>query len=154
MRYAGSVCAIVVGVAGPSHAAGPEDSAVRIHATIRRPNPLAPWTNGNAVELSGTGTVIDGKRILTNSHLVLYATDLQIQPRRGSGKFEAKVELVAPEMDLAILTVKDDKFFEKTPPLARAPKLPHVQDNVVVYGFPVGGTDLAVTKGVVSRIDF
>src|SRR5262249_12495515 len=29
-----------------------------------------------------------------------------------------------------------------------------VQDNVAVYGFPVGGNDLAVTKGVVSRIDF
>ena len=28
-----------------------------------------------------------------------------------------------------------------------------MQDNVAVYGFPIGGNDLSVTKGVVSRID-
>jgi S1-C subfamily serine protease len=106
------------------------------------------------VEVFGSGTVIEGKRILTNAHLVLYATEVQIQPRRGGSKIEAKVEVLAPDMDLAILSVSDAKFFDKHPALVRAKKLPKVQDNVVVYGFPVGGDDLAVTKGVVSRIGY
>jgi S1-C subfamily serine protease len=138
----------------PSVAAGPEDSVVRVLATIRYPNFAKPWTNGSPVEIFGSGTVIEGKRILTNAHLVLYATEVQIQPRRGGSKIEAKVEALAPDMDLAILSVGDAKFFEKYPALVRTKKLPKVQENVVVYGFPVGGNDLAVTKGVVSRIGF
>jgi S1-C subfamily serine protease len=138
----------------PTPAATPEDSVVRVFATVRYPNPIKPWTNGSAADMVGSGTVIDGNRILTNAHLVFYATDVQIQPRRGGAKIEAKVEILALDMDLAILSVKDAKFFEKHPPLPRAKKLPKVQDSVVVYGFPVGGNDLAVTKGVVSRIDF
>jgi hypothetical protein len=147
-----SAC-IIVG--SPAAAwAGPEDSVVKVLATLRYPNPLKPWTNGTPVDVLGSGTVIDGKRILTNAHLVLYATDVQVQPRRGGSKVEAKVEALAPDMDLALLSVKDDTFFRKCPPLRRTTKLPHVQDAVAVYGFPEGGSDLAVTKGVVSRIDF
>jgi S1-C subfamily serine protease len=127
---------------------------VKVFATLRHPNPLKPWTNGAPVEVFGTGTVIEGKQILTNAHLVLYATDVQIQPRRGGAKVEAKVEVLAPEMDLALLSIKDPKFLQKLAPLARTKKLPKIQDNVAVYGFPVGGNDLAVTKGVVSRIGF
>src|SRR5262249_10300707 len=51
-------------------------------------------------------------------------------------------------------SVKNDKFFETHASLPRAKKLPKVQDNVAVYGFPVGGSDLSVTKGVVSRIGY
>lgn len=147
------LCGLLLATPLSASAAGPEDSVVKVFATVRYPNPLKPWTKGNAVEVLGSGTVIEGKRILTNAHLVLYATDVQIQPRRGGNKVEAKVEMLAPEMDLAVLSVKDEKFFAKCPALPRANKLPKVQDNVVVYGFPVGGNDLAVTKGVVSRID-
>ena len=82
------------------------------------------------------------------------AGEVQVQPRRGGDKLEAKVEFVAPEMDLALLTVTDEKFFEKRPALTRAKKLPKVQGKVAVYGFPVGGNDQSVTTGVVSRIDF
>jgi len=55
---------------------------------------------------------------------------------------------------LAVLSVKDQKFFKQCAPLARTRTLPKVQDAVAVYGFPQGGSDLAVTRGVVSRIQF
>jgi S1-C subfamily serine protease len=61
---------------------------------------------------------------------------------------------VAPERDLAVLSVADEKFHQRRPALARTKNLPRIQDSVTVYGFPIGGNDLAVTKGVVSRIDF
>ena len=32
--------------------------------------------------------------------------------------------------------------------------LPLLGDEVTTYGFPVGGTQLAITRGVVSRIDY
>ncbi len=154
MKWASCILTCVLLGAPPAGFAGPEDSVVRIQSKVRYPSVLRPWTNQQPVELAGTGTVIDGKRILTNAHLVLYATEVQVQPRRGGSKIDAKVEMVAPDMDLAILSVKDAKFFDKHAAVPRSEKLPKVQDNVSVYGFPVGGNDLSVTKGVVSRIDF
>jgi S1-C subfamily serine protease len=138
----------------PATAAPPDDSVVQVFATIRYPNPIRPWTRGNPVETQGSGTVIDGNRILTNAHLVLYASDVQVQPRRGGDKTEARVEAIAPDMDLALLSVKDEKFFRDRPALPRAANLPRIQDAVAVYGFPIGGSGMAVTRGEVSRIAF
>src|SRR5262249_37267970 len=138
----------------PLHAAyaGPEDSVVRITASARYPNPLRPWAKSNPVEVFGTGVVIEGKRILTSAHLVIYAAELHVQSRPGEDKVEAKIEALGSDVDLAVLSVKDERFFQKRPALARTTTLPGVQDSVAVYGFPVGGNDLSVTKGVVSRI--
>jgi S1-C subfamily serine protease len=133
---------------------GPEDSVIKVLATQRMPSPLRPWANGTPNDVMGSGAVIEGKRILTNAHLVLYATEVSVQSHRGGDKIEAKVEMIAPDMDLAVLSVKDDKFFDKYPALTREKKLPKTTDNVAVYGFPIGGNGLAVTKGVVSRIDY
>jgi S1-C subfamily serine protease len=154
MKKALFSCGLLLALVPPASAASPEDSVVKVFATVQYPNPFKPWAKGNPVDVIGSGTVIDGKRILTNAHLVLNATDVQIQPRRGGNKIDAKVEVLAPDMDLAVLSVKDAKFFEKYPALPRAEKLPKIQDDVVVYGFPVGGTDLSVTKGTISRIEF
>ena len=147
-------CCSVAGVAGPAFAAAPEEAAVAVLVTQRYPNPVRPWTSGSAVESMGTGVVIEGRRILTAAHVVLYATQVQVQARPGERKYEAKVAAIAPEMDLAILTIDDDEFFEKRSPLPRMKELPKVQDSVTVYGFPIGGNGLSVTDGVVSRIDF
>jgi S1-C subfamily serine protease len=135
-------------------AADPADSVVRVSCSVRYPNPIRPWTSGNPVEVFGSGVVIEGNRILTNAHLTLYATEVYVQPRRGDDRIEAQVVAIAPEVDLAVLAVKDQKFFQKRPAVVRARNLPKVQDGVAVYGFSVGGNDLSVTKGVVSRIDF
>lgn len=134
--------------------AGPEDSVVKVLATQRMPSPFQPWANGQPNEVAGSGAVIDGRRILTNAHLVLYATDVSIQSHRGGDKIDAKVEMIAPDMDLAVLSVKDARFFDKHPPLLRAKQLPKSGDAVAVHGFPIGGNGWAVTKGVVSRIDY
>jgi S1-C subfamily serine protease len=137
----------------PAGAAGPADSVVKVIASLSYPNPLQPWSKGKAVEVTGTGVVIEGKQILTNAHLVMYATEVHVQPRPGGDKVEAKVAGLGTDVDLAVLTVPEEKFFEKRPALPRARQLPRVQDGVAVHGFPVGGTELSVTKGVVSRID-
>jgi S1-C subfamily serine protease len=36
----------------------------------------------------------------------------------------------------------------------RAAELPEVRDAVSVYGYPIGGSSLAVTRGTVARIGF
>jgi S1-C subfamily serine protease len=153
MKKALLLCGLLLASAAPARAA-PEDAVVKVFATVRYPNPLKPWTNGTSVEVAGSGTVIEGKKILTNAHLVLYATEVQIQLRRGGARVDATPDVVAPDMDLAVLSVADPKLLAKLTPLARAKKMPKVQDAVVIYGYPIGGDDLSVTKGVVSRIGF
>ncbi len=145
---------LLMGAALPAPAAEPGDSAVKVIASVRYPNPVRPWAKGAPAENIGTGVVIDGRRVLTSAHLVLYATEVSVQARPGGEKFAAAVQALGPDVDLAVLTVRDDRFFQQRPALPRSRRLPRVQDAVTVYGFPVGGSDLSVTKGVVSRIDF
>ena len=56
------------------------------------------------------------------------------------------------QCDIAMLTVDDDEFWEDVAPL-KINGLPAMQESVMVVGFPTGGDNVCVTKGVVSRID-
>ena len=130
------------------------DSVVKIYATMRNPNPIQPWQKQGPQEATGTGVVIEGKRILTNAHVVSYATQVMVEPNGSSEKLAAVVEFFAPEIDLAVLKMEDEAFFDQRPPLARAQTIPEIRDPVTVYGYPTGGSSLSITKGIVSRIEF
>ena len=130
------------------------DSVVKISATMRYPDFTHPWTKRSVQEASGTGVVIDGKRILTNAHVVLYASQLLVEGYQSSDKLPAKVVAVGPGIDLAVLQLEDESFFDKRPPLTRTTALPEVKETVLVYGYPQGGSTLSITKGIVSRIEF
>ncbi len=64
------------------------------------------------------------------------------------------MEGISPEIDLAVLKLDDDTFFNTHPPLPRTLRLPQAKDSVTAYGFPSGGASVATTKGTVSRVDF
>jgi S1-C subfamily serine protease len=131
-----------------------ENSVVRVFATLRSPDLAKPWNKQSGQEVTGSGLVIEGRRILTNAHVVLYAGQIQIQGNQSGDKISASVEAVAPGIDLAVLKLNDESFFESHKALPRAEVLPQVRDSVMVYGFPTGGSSISITKGIVSRIDF
>ncbi len=131
-----------------------ENSVVKVFSTMRYPDPFKPWTKQAPNEVSGSGVVIEGKRILTNAHVVLYASQVQVQASAAGDKVPATVVAVAPGIDLAVLQLDDTTFFDTHPAVARASKLPHIKDAVLAYGFPTGGNSLSITKGIVSRIEF
>ncbi|HXI78134.1 MAG TPA: serine protease, partial [Steroidobacteraceae bacterium] len=131
-----------------------ENSVVKVFATLRYPDPFKPWSKQAPSEVTASGVVIEGKRILTNAHVVLYASQVQIQANAAGDKVPATVVAVAPGIDLAILQLDDASFFDTHPPVARASKLPQIKDAVLAYGFPTGGNSLSITKGIVSRIEF
>ena len=131
-----------------------ENSVVKIFATVRYPDPYQPWTKQSPEDITGSGVVIEGKRILTNAHVVNYASQVQIQANQAGDKISATVEAIAPGIDLAVLKLDDEKFFDTHPPLARAKTLPGIKDAVLAYGFPEGGNSLSITKGIVSRVEF
>lgn len=130
------------------------DSVVKIFATHRVPNLTQPWLRSGPSEVSGTGVVIEGKRILTNAHVVSYASQIFVRPQGSSARLAATVVIAVPSIDLAVLKLDDESFFNKRTPIPRVPELPEVKDNVTVYGYPTGGDSLSITKGIVSRIEF
>ncbi|HXQ80808.1 MAG TPA: trypsin-like peptidase domain-containing protein [Opitutaceae bacterium] len=140
--------------AGEANAPSVENSVVKVFTTMRHPDVYRPWTKQAPSDATGSGVVIGGKRILTNAHVVLYSSQVQIQANQAGDKIAATVEMVAPGIDLAVLKLDDESFFETHAPLPRASTLPDIKDSVLVYGYPTGGTSLSITKGIVSRIEF
>lgn len=130
-------------------------SLVKIFTTSREPDLTRPWQRSQPEESSGSGVVIDGKRIITNNHVIAYATRILVQPDGSSDKLNAKVIAAAPGIDLAVieLTDKDTTFFDEHPPVSITDDLPNVGQTVWAYGYPVGGDAVSITKGVISRIE-
>jgi S1-C subfamily serine protease len=133
---------------------GTRKSLVKIFAKLRGPDVYRPWTRTSPRDVTGSGVVISGKRILTNSHVVSHASEIFIQPDKSSERIAAKVEVLSAAMDLAVLKLNDESFFDSHHPLRQNPKIPALQQTVVVYGYPEGGTDVSVTRGIVSRVEF
>lgn len=131
-----------------------ESSVVKVFATARYPDFFKPWTKQAPRELTGSGVVIEGKRILSNAHVVDYASQVQVQANQTGDKVPATVEAVARGIDLAVLKLDDESFFDAHPPLSRESTLPEIKDTVMAYGYPEGGTSLSITKGIISRIEF
>lgn len=150
-----SFCPLIVGHAVAAETASAvENSVVKVFSTLRAPDPYKPWSKAGPQEVTGSGVVIDGHRILTNAHVVGYASQVQIQANGAGDKIPATVLAISRGMDLALLKIDDDSFFDSHKPVPRANVLPDVRDAVMAYGYPTGGTSLSITKGIVSRIEF
>jgi S1-C subfamily serine protease len=131
-----------------------ENAVAKIFATVRSPDPFKPWGKAAPREVTGSGVVIEGNRILTNWHVVAYASQVQVQTSQGGDKISATVVAGAPGIDLAVLKLDDESFFASRKPPVRASVLPEIKEAVFAYGYPTGGTSLSTTKGIVSRIEF
>ncbi len=128
-------------------------SVVKIFTTQRYPDLARPWKKANAQEVAGSGAIIAGKRILTNAHVVLYASQIFVQADQTTDRVPATVVAIAPGVDLAVLQVEKASFFDDRPPLALAKEIPAIKQSVSVYGYPIGGEQISVTQGIVSRVE-
>ncbi len=128
------------------------DAVVKIYVTSKSSSSYAPWNSDN-VTSSGSGFIIEGNRILTNAHVVSDDIFVEIQRDGNPKRYPATVAAISHELDVAVLQVKDESFFTKGKPLALG-ELPDVHQEVLVYGYPVGGDTLSTTRGIVSRIDY
>ncbi len=128
-------------------------SVLRIEAATQVPDYQTPWNSGRFTGGIGTGFIIGNNKILTNAHVVSNARRLLVTVHGSPVKYPAKVEYVAHDCDLALLSVADFKDFESFPRFEFG-DVPELESQVRVIGYPIGGERLSVTRGVVSRIDF
>lgn len=117
---------------------------------------MEPWRKQSQMRSTGTSFAIelaDGRRVLmTNAHVVYKATQIRVRRFQDATRYKAETLCLSREMDLALLSVESADFWEGIRVLpfewTRGCQL---QDVVVVFGFPRGGDNLCVTRGVVSR---
>jgi S1-C subfamily serine protease len=142
-----------ISVVAATPASEMKKSVVRITVTEQEPNYKVPWVPGSIGGGVGAGFVIDGQRIMTNAHVVSNARYLSVSKEDDPKQYQARVEFVGHDCDLAVIKIADANFFKGTAPL-KLGAIPEIESGVSVYGYPIGGDRMSVTNGVISRIDF
>ena len=130
-------------------------SVVKVMTVSDMPDYEQPWQTLGAASSTGSGAIVEtpqGLHILTNAHVVEDATFIEVRREGQSRKTVAEVVGYGEACDLALLSVEDTAFFEGAMPIPIG-ELPSLGDPVTVLGFPIGGEQLSVTEGVVSRIE-
>lgn len=130
-----------------------KDSVVKVFSTKREYDYSIPWAPPLILRSAGSGFIIEGNRIITNAHVVSGATYIEVHTGKSKRRYEARVKMIGHDCDLALLEVDDQKFFEGKAPLKFSDQVLLQEEEVQTYGFPVGGDEICVTRGIVSRID-
>jgi S1-C subfamily serine protease len=129
-----------------------EDSVIKIYTTQAAPDYFTPWRLLTPRQSSGSGAVIEGNQILTNAHVIANASYVQAQKHNDPQRYQARVTFVSHEADLAIITIDEPGFFSDLKALSIG-DLPDPLQEVSVYGYPIGGKTLSITKGILSRVE-
>lgn len=127
-------------------------SVVKLFTVTKKPNYFQPWDYGYQKTSGGSGCIVEGNRIMTNAHVVSDQVYVEVLKVGDTQRVPAEVEFVSHESEVALLTVDDPSFFEGTEPVVFG-EMPTRTDKVTVHGFPIGGNELSITEGVVSRIE-
>lgn len=126
---------------------------IRVFATSQDPDFDGPWQARTPSNSTGSAVVIGKRELLTGAHVVANATFLQIQKLSSPDKAIARVKAVSHDCDLALLEVVEPvEFLDDIEP-ADVGDMPRLRDEVAVVGYPVGGEEISITEGVVSRIE-
>ncbi|KAJ8610282.1 hypothetical protein CTAYLR_009063 [Chrysophaeum taylorii] len=132
-------------------------SVCKIYVTVNEPDYEQPWSFFAEDEAVGSGFVVEdggrALRVLTNAHVVRWASEVRVRRHGLTRRHKARVIGVSHEADLALLAIEDVEFWRApVRPLGWA-GLPALYDDVAVVGYPMGGDNVCVTRGVVSRVD-
>jgi len=138
------------------------NNVVRIFVTRQSPDYGNPWLTSGISNNTGSGVVIendDGELcILTAAHVVGFSTFVQVQ--RGGihdpNKYSASIYAICHDCDLALLKVASDEssgnFWKGLEPV-KIGQIPPLRSVVLMAGFPIGGEQISITEGVISRIE-
>lgn len=128
-------------------------SVYKIRLVSEEPDFQTPWNARAASTSYGTGFFIGDRRILTNAHVVSNARYLTVQRDGEPRATPARVLFVAHDADLALLTTDGKDDFKGLKALDFG-ELPRLRSPVSAIGYPLGGEQMSITEGIVSRVDF
>mmetsp|Transcript_81925 Transcript_81925/g.244299 ORF Transcript_81925/g.244299 Transcript_81925/m.244299 type:complete len:680 (-) Transcript_81925:114-2153(-) len=132
----------------------PLEAVVKIEVTSARRSFMVPWQVQPQTSGMGSGFAAGGARlVVTNAHVVQDANTIYLTLLRSAKPFPARIACTAPDVDIALLAVDSEDFWEGLKATKFCPELPALYSEVNVVGYPMGGSTVCVTKGVISRFD-
>jgi S1-C subfamily serine protease len=127
------------------------ESVVCVFSTTAAPDYGQPWALYAEEDVTGSGFWVSPTQVVTNEHVIKHARDVRVRPHGSARKLKCRVAFASAERDLALLEVIDDAMSPQV--LNFAQSLPELYSAVAVVGYPLGGDNICVTRGVVSRLD-
>lgn len=131
---------------------GLERSVVMIVNYAQRGLWYTPWDVSRVDPVLGSGFVIENGQILTNAHVASDSRFIVLFLHNDPNPHYAEVTHIAHDCDLALLRPQEPDLLDGVPPL-KLGGLPRLGSTVDTLGYPVGGTQLSSTRGVVSRVE-
>ncbi|CAE6961643.1 DEGP9 [Symbiodinium sp. CCMP2592] len=130
-------------------------SVVKVFVRSAHANWTSPWQTQSQTSSTGSGFCIDASRqqVLTNAHVVSHAVVVRVRRYGQAVSYPASVLCSSPQCDLAVLEVTDSGFWEGLGAIELSEEIPPLDADVLTVGYPMGGENICVTRGVVSRID-
>jgi len=125
---------------------------VKIFAARTPVSYAMPWQRRGAENSTGSGFILENKRIITNVHVIEDHLAILVRRHGSARRYAAKVLCMGWQCDLALITVEDPEFWANDSTVSLG-ELPNLQDSVACVGYPRGGDNVSVTCGVVSRVD-
>jgi hypothetical protein len=143
----------VIGLLAISLAWGAPDlarSVVKIETTYQSWNTLSPWSKREPGTRTHHGVVVGERRILTTASAVRNGVLIRVEKRGGPEREQAQLVHVDPQLDLALITVDDEAFWEDMAPVPLAGRLP-TRGSVDTLAWRQG--QLQAADGRVVRIE-
>jgi len=99
---------------------------------------------------TGSGFFVAPDTILTNAHVVSGSTSVTIR-RAGGSTSPARVDMTAPDIDIAVLRIATPEANQPTLTMGSATRARAGQE-VIALGSPLGVFQNTVTRGIVSAV--
>ena len=127
-------------------------TVVKVFTTSQSENYRRPWQRPRPQGSSGTAFFIGNRMLMTNAHVISDAKSLEVKRADRVKHYDARLLFAGHDCDLAVITVDDEAFWEGMVPLKIGDR-PAMRSKVMTIGYPMGGSKISVTEGVVSRIE-
>lgn len=132
-----------------------QKSVVKIFSTFQQANYEMPWLGSTPSKCTGSGFVYRANNksyVITNAHVIEDCNHLELRIANDEKRFVARVKQVSHQADIALLEVDDPEFQAIAQPVELGDMI-ELEKKIKVVGFPMGGEELSITKGIVSRIE-
>jgi S1-C subfamily serine protease len=127
-------------------------SVIQVFTTSQSEDYTQPWQRPSPQGSSGSSFCIGNRMLMTNAHVISDAKRLEVKRADRVKHYDARVLFAGHDCDLAVITVDDAEFWDGMQPLEFGPR-PAMRSKVMTVGYPMGGSKLSITEGVVSRIE-
>jgi len=90
---------------------------VKLYVTYQETDYSSPWKKKKANSRLGYGCVLPDRKILTTADIVKDATMIKVEKNTEKKYYRGRIEVIDYDVDLAIVTVDDDSFFNDLNPV-------------------------------------